>query len=542
MTTLAAPRTPFAPPEPGPDPRLLLAAVLALAAAVGAALALLGPRPVLLAGAALAPVPFILRDFRVGVVLLTLALPLTSMLPLVRGLNLLNVLTLATLAAFTLRAAFARAPVVGLPAPLWWGLVLPATVGIVVAWPHIPEGVRNYPTLAAAPAIYEPTAYAIARWAKPLFHYLAYAFLLANAVRASAQPQRFVWLLAAAAVLPSLAVLYTVARYPGPLGELVGDREFMAPRGMHANEFGLLLALACGPLLFVATAATRRAWRWGLAAVLVLVFTALVLTFSRGALLACLVMLAGFLWHHRRLKTMLATAALALAALLAAPDALQERFGAGLRAGALSDTSRAEHDELTAGRVHGWTLLAPEVLDSPWIGRGLGSTQWSAAVAAGLYRANHPHNIYLEVLMDLGLLGLAAMAWAWWHLLRRLRHMAAEPAFTPELRAFFLGARWAALGALAMAATTAYYMPNAAQVFLWMGFGMAFAYWKGVPAGAAAGSTGASFASGAARGSGASAISSVSGPSSPSDPSRRAGPSSPAASSAPWAATREAPP
>ena len=77
---------------------------------------------------------------------------------------------------------------------------------------------------------------------------------------------------------------------------------------------------------------------------------------------------------------------------------MQERFGAGLRAGALSDTSRAERDALTAGRVHGWTLLAPEVLESPWIGRGLGSTQWSAAVAAGLYRANHPHNIYLEVL------------------------------------------------------------------------------------------------------------------------------------------------
>jgi O-antigen ligase len=492
MTPLVASHTAVAVPEPGPDPRLLGAAALVLAAVVGAALALLGPRPVLLAGVALAPLPFILRDFRLGVVLLTLALPLAPMLPSVRGLNLLNVLTLATLTAFTLRAAFSRVPVVGLPAPLWWGLVLPVTVGLAVAWPHIPEGVRNYPTLAAATAIYDPPAYAMARWAKPLFHHLAYAFLLANAVRASAQPQRFVWLLAAAAVLPSLAVLYTVARYPGPLGELIGDREFMAPRGMHANEFGLLLALACGPLLFVATATTRRVWRWGLAGVLALVFGALVLTFSRGALLACLVMLAGFLWHHRRLKTMLATAALALVALVAAPDALQERFGAGLRAGALSDTSRAEHDELTAGRVHGWTLLAPEVLESPWIGRGLGSTQWSAAVAAGLYRANHPHNIYLEVLMDLGLLGLAAMAWAWWHFLRRLRQLAAEPAFTPELRAFFLGARWAAWGALAMAATTAYYMPNAAQTFLWMGLGMAFAYWKGVPSGTSAAARGVS--------------------------------------------------
>ena len=122
---------------------------------------------------------------------------------------------------------------------------------------------------------------------------------------------------------------------------------------------------------------------------------------------------------------------------------MQDRLGTGLRAGALGDTTQVEHDDLTAGRVHGWTLLAPEVLDSPWIGSGLGSTQWSAAVAAGLYRANHPHNIYLELLMDLGLLGFAAVAACYVFFMRRLRTLAAEPALDAELRSFFLGARWA---------------------------------------------------------------------------------------------------
>jgi hypothetical protein len=43
-----------------------------------------------------------------------------------------------------------------------------------------------------------------------------------------------------------------VARYPGTLDQLVSDREFLSPRGLHANDFGLLLAMACGPLLFLA--------------------------------------------------------------------------------------------------------------------------------------------------------------------------------------------------------------------------------------------------------------------------------------------------
>jgi O-antigen ligase len=97
-------------------------------------------------------------------------------------------------------------------------------------------------------------------------------------------------------------------------------------------------------------------------------------------------------------------------------------------------------------------------------------------VAAGLYRANHPHNIYLELLMDLGLLGFAAVAACYAFFMRRLRALAAEPALSAEMRSFFLGARWALWGALAMAATTAYYMPNPAQTFLWFGLGMAFAF------------------------------------------------------------------
>jgi hypothetical protein len=454
-----------------------LAGAMALfALAIGAAPVLIGPKVTLLAFLAMVPVPLILRDYRAGVVLLTLALPVSSMLPQVRGLNLLNFLTLATLGALALHRMAAKQPTVWPPARLMLGYVLPVTVGLLVAWPHLPEAARHYAARPEAAQAYEPAAYALNRYLKPLFYYLSYAFLVANAVRDSRRPERFMAVLAASVLLPAAAVAYTVATYPGTLQDVVQDREFLGARGMHANRFGLLFALACGPLLFVSAMA-----QGGLRAATLLAFLAasagLLLTFSRGALLAWGIVVAAFLLHQRRVRTLAAGAVLAGAALIAAPDALTERFGAGLRADALDDATDVTKDELTAGRVHGWLLLLPEVTRSPFLGRGLGSTQWSQAVATGQYRATHPHNIYLEVLMDLGLVGLAAMAWWLARELGALRRWAVEPGVAPPTQGFFLGARYGLLGLLAMAATTGDYMPySGAHTYAWFTFGVLYAY------------------------------------------------------------------
>jgi hypothetical protein len=54
--------------------------------------------------------------------------------------------------------------------------------------------------------------------------------------------------------------------------------------------------------------------------------------------------------------------------------------------------------------------------------------------------------------------------------------LARGAAMPAGLRGFFAGARWSLLGLLAMAATTAYYIPNAAQFPLWFCLGLAFAW------------------------------------------------------------------
>jgi O-antigen ligase len=454
----------------------LTVVLLVLAGAVGVSTSLFGGLMTGVVLAAMLPLPIIFKDYRSGVVLLTLLLPIAPMLPPLRGLNVLNFVTLASLASFYLSQAGQAKPAVDLPRALWLGLLLPATWGILIAWPHIPEGVRNYPAMPDARTTFDPVPYVVARYIKPLFYYFSYAFLLANAVRASLRPERFVTLLAASAMLPALAVFYTVATYPGSLLDVSRDREFMAPRGMHANEFGMLLALATGPMLFTAGMARSRGGRALSWLAFSIVVCALLLTFSRGGLFAFLIVLAGYLLHHKRIKVVVVGAVLVGLVMLAAPASMKERFGTGFRSGALSDASNVDKDDLTAGRVHGWVQLAPEVLDSPWLGRGLGSTQWSTAVAAGKYKANHPHNIYLEILMDTGIIGLCAMAWLHARHLRRFKLLAADPAMPPPMQAFFRGARHAMFGMLAMAATTAYFMPNSAQAYFWFALGVAFAH------------------------------------------------------------------
>jgi len=455
----------------------LLFAILALA--LGAIAGTLGGRAAVLALAALLPLPLILKDFRIGVLALTLLLPVSSMLPPIQGLNFLNILTAASLASFALEMARGDRELVRLPAPLLWCFLLPTALGLLMALPHLPEIERNYRGVPELQQVHGAASYAVQRYVKPIAYYFAYAFLLANAVRSSERPERFVHLLAASVVLPSLAVLYTVARYPGSLADLAADRNFMAVRGgMHANEFGLLLALASGPLLFSLGSAPGRACRIAWTGAFGLASVALLFTFSRGALLAYLVVVAGFLLHHRRIKTVLASTLVAVAALAAAPDAMQERFSTGLRPGAVSDTGTLARDDLTAGRVHGWTLLAPEVLESPLVGSGLGSTQWSAAVSAGLYLADHPHNIYLELLMDLGVLGFGAVAWLFVLYARGYGALSRDDGLSPGLRSFFLGSQYALFGLLVMAATTAYYMPNSAQTYLWFSLGLLFAHWQ----------------------------------------------------------------
>jgi len=160
-----------------------------------------------------------------------------------------------------------------------------------------------------------------------------------------------------------------------------------------------------------------------------------------------------------------------------------------------SDTSLHNRaDPLTQGRLSGWALLAPEVLSNPLstlVGHGLMSTTWMPATTRGDFVYQHPHNLYLEVLLDVGLLGFALMAWAFWKAQAALWQLSQGRGFgqRPELaqntvlRDYLSGAHAALFGLLAMGFTNLHYLPCPEQTAVWFSMAWAWAFWRPEPAG-----------------------------------------------------------
>jgi O-antigen ligase len=424
------------------------------------------------------PLLFVLRDYRVGVVCLTFVLPWSGspLLPQARGFNVVTYLTILTLMVFLGRAMFRATKPASLPSVFVWCYLLPISVGAVLALPHLGEGARNF-ALFDAGFSFEPYDFLKAKYLKPLA-YVIYAFLLGNALRDSKRPERFLAALAFAAVLPAVAVLVIIGLHGFALSELQSQRAFLGPLGLHANEMALSLALATGPLLYMWGAVRNGLLKLLCLAAMSLVIVALILTFSRAGFVGLVVIAVTYLFFRKRKGTIVAFVLLCAVLLVAAPQAVRDRLTTGVESGALSNTVSNRNDEkLTQGRVVSWMLLAPDVLRSPLWGRGVASTAWTSAVTKGVYAANHPHNMYLEILLDLGVLGFLAIVHLGRVVLRSFRRLAMAEELSPLMRRYFAGAAASFLGMLAMGFTSGHYMPYPEQAFMWFSLGTLFAYW-----------------------------------------------------------------
>ena len=125
--------------------------------------------------------------------------------------------------------------------------------------------------------------------------------------------------------------------------------------------------------------------------------------------------------------------------------------------------------------------LLPEVLKHPLCRQRTGLDPVVRADARdgrqrrdGGHRRDHPHNAYLEALLDLGVLGLALLCAYYWHVWKGLRTLGADPALSPVLRGFYQGAA-AGLAALLIAGVTdGSLAPRSEQAFLWRAIGMMY--------------------------------------------------------------------
>jgi O-antigen ligase len=169
------------------------------------------------------------------------------------------------------------------------------------------------------------------------------------------------------------------------------------------------LALALLPVLAWALSAARNGSVRHIALVAFLV-GAIGFTLSRTAFAVALILVAAALYKRYRLayKIRFILAAVTLAAgaiwLVTSVGTFQERFASG---DVSSLTTRVSIN--VSGRDDLWALMMTGIRESPFFGHGLGASQ-SRIEQAFNGAISHPHNDYLRLAFDFGLVGLGLWA------------------------------------------------------------------------------------------------------------------------------------
>jgi hypothetical protein len=449
-----------------------LVALVGVAVAGGYALAV-GEIEALYVGVSLVACVAILLDYRAGAILLVLLLPISSTalfphaLMGMTGLNPMNLLLGGTLAAYVLRGHHEH-PGPFVPRPLLWLLVVPIVLAGLLGLMHFDD---------ILPAFFDREIVAFTTWrgylavttAKPVLLVLA-ALLVAAAVAKARKPESFIVALAAGAVALALLVVGFVLVSGIRMGTLASPhaRAFFSEIGAHANDFGRVFVTAYALLLFAWWETKDARARPALFIALGILTLGILLTFSRNAFLGFFIVNGLFLlWKFDMRKVGWALLGTAVAAALA-PPAVYRRITYGFDPGSGGDVS--------AGRVEGlWLPLLPETLNSPLWGQGLDSIMWSDTMAIGAMEfAGHPHNAYLQAVLDMGLIGLALLLAYYWHVWKGFRALGSNAYLTPAMRGFFQGA-CAALIAFAVAGMSGGSLrPQPDNVLLWVTIGIMY--------------------------------------------------------------------
>ena len=428
---------------------------------------------------ALVPALLMFYDYRLGLALLIFILPFENaqFLPKLGPLNALNVLILGVVMSFLLNAA-ARAltsrPLAMLvPRTVVLFYALPVTVAAVVGAFHFKEMSIIY-LLKSHPEGFKLGNYFISDYFKHML-LVATACVLASSVYEARSGRRWIVVACLAAMVFVVAQVVLTAATGISADELQRTRTFFLYLGRQNNEAGVMLVTAFGPLLFMREMVGSRWKRLALTVAALAVIGAILLTGSRGAFVAMAGVVGIYLLHFRRLRTAFFVLTLVLAGVALAPEAVQDRLLRGIEHQRIESIS-SRGDELGAGRVYIWQNLAPEIARSPLYGRGLLSTRWSKYVRSGAFSANHPHNLYLEILMDAGIYGAICMFVFYGYAWRSFRRLGKDERFAPGVRGYFLGASAGLAGMLIYGLTNGHWFPAPEQVFFWLALGLAIGY------------------------------------------------------------------
>lgn len=417
----------------------------------------------------------VLISYRTGLLLLIFFLPFSAsqLIPrqvlVVPGLNPVNLLFLLTVASYVAATIVRRERLVLPRSPgLGWLMLLPFTIGAILGLMSAGETPYSLIQLISPETDLSSTqGYGLAFVVKPIL-LVAAAYLVAIGVaRGLPQERAVIPAFCSMGVLSTVVVAY-IASSGLDLAALAdtSGRATLSWTGMHANELGLLLNTGLSMSLFSASKTRKADFAVRLYALSALLACAVILTFSRGAMLGLVCVAAAFL-HQSRSASKFSFALLVLGAVLIfAPE---EVFNRALHGVAERDTS-----SISAGRLDDiWKPMLPRILDSPIWGGGLSSIMWSPQMKSGqVLPVGHPHNAYLGLLLDVGVAGTLLVLGFWlyaWKLFRREAKSA-----TSELGSgFFEGASVAIIILCVQGFTDDRFTPTYSQAYLWIAFGLA---------------------------------------------------------------------
>ena len=445
-------------------------ALVLVTAFFGAAVPILGVLAPVIA-AMLAFSLWVMLDFRAGVGFAVVLMPLSALtffpheMMGIRGLNPLNIILFLTALSYVVHAGLRRWRDPLVPTRLLAWYVLPIGIAALVGMSSV--GLIPPHFLAQKLILFNDSAgYLRDMFIKPQFLVML-ALLVALAVRHSARPERFIYLMLASGWVFCALVGALLLRSGIPLRELASPlaRTVLGQLGMHANEMGLLLNMLYALTLFSIRGAHAGFMKKFLFVSSVVFALSLLMTFSRGAFLGFFLVNLMYFWKRISVKTVIVALLLAAAIGPFVVKPLMER--------ALTGVERGDRAAVTAGRLDGiWLPLLPYVLAEPVLPHGIYSILWSTPVRLNrMLPVAQTHSAWLGGLMDLGLVGFGFVLAFLLYVRRefiRLSHQ--HP--SPTLQGMFAGGAVLVPLWFIQGLTDDHFTPSFSQSYFWIALGI----------------------------------------------------------------------
>ncbi len=398
-----------------------------------------------------------------SIILLILATPFSatslfdSQIAGIPGMKAANLLAMAAVGFLIMKKKPARLS--GEDQVFIYGLLILFTAAILRSTAYIGE---TYSMIWSDQ--YSLMRYLLSNLIKPLLIFLPF-ILISIFVRSTEEIHKIILSLLFSIFLLSAAVLVLYAFFtPNKLNFEEVRVGFSQVLGMHNNNLADFY-IAVYPIL-LAYAISKKSWFWGVGVFMSL--AAIGVIYSRSAYFVVIVCTFAFFILSHRTKLLPWVGAASLVSVFFIPRSIIER--------ALTGLSNNDISAISAGRVDRiWMPLLEEFMDKPLnliIGAGRYAIMGSDSFKSGaILQVGHAHSMYLDLLLDAGLIGLLFFLVFFFRFLMRFirTHRFVEDRLFLDI---LIGIEISVVAFMVRGITDSFFFPALTNAFLWINLGL----------------------------------------------------------------------